>query len=327
MAEIDRSRIFLGCRALGYISTHVPLIARFIKRRKETLLVTSVGKWFHTYGCNHFSLLSVSGAHPGPITCLAGDTYHIYTASECDIYAWRRGSELKHTYKGHKAPVHTILPFGTLLISIDEDSLLKVWYIKEEEEHLEVVFNNDTFRITTMVHPNTYLNKILLGSEQGSMQLWNIKSAKLVYTFKGWKSSVTVLEQAPAIDVVAIGLASGKIILHNLKVDKTVMEFTQDWGLVTSISFRTDGHPIMVTGSTAGHLVMWNLEERRVASQLERAHDGAVAGAICLPSEPLMATNSGDNSIKLWIFDMPDGGARLLRIRYKNISNTTDLLM
>lgn len=45
--------------------------------------------------------------------------------------------------------------------------------------------------------------------------------------------------QAPAVDVVAVGLQNGKIVLHNLKYDKTVMSFMQDWGAVTSISFRT----------------------------------------------------------------------------------------
>jgi WD40 repeat protein len=44
------------------------------------------------------------------------------------------------------------------------------------------------------------------------------------------------------------------------------MEFMQDSGLVTTISFRTDGNPIMATGSTVGHVVFWNLEERRVSS-------------------------------------------------------------
>ena len=45
--------------------------------------------------------------------------------------------------------------------------------------------------------------------------------------------------QAPAVDVLAIGLADGRIILHNLKHDKTVMDFKQDWGEVTALSFRT----------------------------------------------------------------------------------------
>ena len=38
-----------------------------------------------------------------------------------------------------------------------------------------------------------------------------------IYTDTGWGSGVTILEQAPAIDVLAIGLESGEIYLHNLK--------------------------------------------------------------------------------------------------------------
>lgn len=71
-----------------------------------------------------------------------------------------------------------------------------------------------------------------------------------VYNFfiLGWNAGISCIEQAPAIDVVAVGLVNGKIILHNLKFDESIMEFEQDWGLVTSISFRSDGHPIMATG-------------------------------------------------------------------------------
>lgn len=310
-----KSRIFTGTRVLGYVSTHVPLVSRFIKRRGETLFVTSVGKWFHTYGCDKFRLLSVSGEHPGPITCMSGDSYHIYTASENNIYAWRRGCELKHTYTGHTAPVHSIFPFGIHLVSIDEDNILKIFDIKEESEFLELAFDDKQFKITTLCHPPTYLNKILLGSQQGQMQLWNLRTSKLVYTFPGWDAAITVIEPAPAVDVVAVALANGKIILHNLKYDKTVVEFQHDWGVVTSLSFRLDGVPVMVTGSSDGHIVLWDLEEQRVLSQVESAHSAAIAGLQCLMSEPLMITNSSDNSLKLWIFDMPDGGARLLKKR------------
>lgn len=316
MSEGKRSStIFTGTRVLGYVSTHVPFVARFIKRRGETLLCTSVGKWFHTYGCDKFRLLSVSGEHPGPITCMCGDSYHVYTASENNIYAWRRGCELKHVYKGHEAPIHKLLPFGIHLISIDENNVLKIFDIKEETEFLDLRFEEEHFKITTICHPPTYLNKILLGSEQGQLQLWNIRTSKLVFTFKGWKSPVTVTEPAPAVDVVAIALENGKIILHNLRYDQVVMEFNHDWGKISSLSFRMDGVPIMVTGSTKGHLIMWDLEEKRVKSQIQSAHYASIAGLQCLPSEPLMVTNSQDNSLKMWIFDMPDGGARLLKRR------------
>ena len=40
----------------------------------------------------------------------------------------------------------------------------------------ELHFDPDQFCITSLVHPTTYLNKIVLGSRQGTLQLWNIRT-------------------------------------------------------------------------------------------------------------------------------------------------------
>ncbi|KAL0274929.1 UNVERIFIED_CONTAM: hypothetical protein PYX00_002946 [Menopon gallinae] len=309
------SKIFVRHKALGYVSNHVPVVTRYINRRRENILVTCVGKALHTYGSSHFKLLSVSDLHPEDITCTAGDTYLVYSAAGKTIYAWRRGTELKHKYEGHKYTVKLLLPFGNHLVSVDESSHLKVWDIKNESVHSELDFQNELFRISAIMHPHTYENKILLGSDQGYLQLWNLMTSKMIYSFQGWDSGVTVLEQSPALDIVGIGLKNGRIILHNLKYDEVVMEFQQDWGIVTSLTFRVDGPPILITGSTYGHLVFWNLDEKKVFAQIKHAHQKEVTGLKCFPSEPLMVSSSPDNSLKLWIFDMPDGGARLLRLR------------
>ena len=55
----------------------------------------------------------------------------------------------------------------------------------------------------------------------------------------------------------------------------------------------------MATGSTQGHIVLWDLEERKLQSQMRESHNGAVTGMKCLPSEPLMVTSSSDNSLKV----------------------------
>jgi len=44
------------------------------------------------------------------------------------------------------------------------------------ELYLEMEFNAKNFYVTCLMHPSTYLNKILLCSRQGQMQLWNIKT-------------------------------------------------------------------------------------------------------------------------------------------------------
>ena len=195
-----------------------------------------------------------------------------------------------------------MLPFGPHLIAVDETNLLKVWDIKAEEVSSELNFNAASFEISALIHPVTYINKILLGSVQGSMQLWNLKTAKQVYTFDGWESPITILEQAPAIDVVAVGLASGEIILHNLKFDESIVKFNQEWGPITALCFRTDGAPIMITGSTQGHLAIWDLEKKALLQQHRNAHRGAVTGLKSISSEPLIVTSSVDNSLRvIWL--------------------------
>jgi U3 small nucleolar RNA-associated protein 21 len=92
------------------------------------------------------------------------------------------------------------------------------------------------------------------------------------------------------------------------------MSFLQEWGPVKSLTFRTDGNPIMITGSPLGHMTVWNLEEKRLIAQIREAHSSSVDGMQSLQLEPLMVTSSADNSIKVWIFDMSDGSARLLRL-------------
>ncbi|CAL1290506.1 unnamed protein product [Larinioides sclopetarius] len=310
---IKSSKIFVGYRALGFVCNHVPLSLRYINRRNENLVVTAVGKSFHTYGCSKLDLLSVSGQHPEEISCLTSDAYLVFTACENVIYAWRRGTELKHVYKGPKENVLLLLPFGPHLIAVYEDSTLIVWDIKAEEITVEIPFTN--ISISAIVHPSTYLNKVLLGSRQGCLQLWNLRTNKLIYTFDGWGSPVIVLEQAPAVNVVAVGLECGDIYIHNLKFDETLMKFSQDWGAVTGLSFRTDGPPIMASTSTMGHIAVWDLEKKRLHSEIREAHKGGISGLKFLPNEPLLITSSSDNSIKIWIFDLPDDGGRLLRLR------------
>lgn len=156
--------------------------------------------------------------------------------------------------------------------------------------------------------------------------------------------SICCIEQSPACDVVALGFNSGDILLLNLKLDCILFSFKHlEGGLVTSISFRTDvssdRFPYMVTSSEAGRLHIWNLggggygvgdndddsdEEssgaagaagRRLQSTLEDAHRSRISRVSFIHGEPIMVSASLDNSIKVWIFDSPDGSARLLKLR------------
>lgn len=124
------------------------------------------------------------------------------------------------SYTGPEAAITHLLVFGPQLLAVDESNTFYVWDIDSEELQMTVPFGADkdaTFVISTMLHPATYINKVLFGSRSGALQLWNIAKQKLIYSFTGFDSAVTKLVQAPALHIVAIGHASGLIALHHLK--------------------------------------------------------------------------------------------------------------
>ena len=218
-------------------------------------------------------------------------------------------------------------------------------------------------KITSIVHPATYVNKFVVGFSNGQLELWNFHSKKLLYTFKSHLAclgsqqdedavdsanttpipSVTCMEQSPACDVIAVGFSNGRIVLLNLKLDRALFSFSQTGGAVTSLSFRTDGGsekcPYLASASADGRIHIWNLGtnssragadeddisaadklrvrlDRKLQSTLEEAHCGAISKVEFVYGEPiLISAGAEDNSLKVWIFDAPDGTARLLRSR------------
>lgn len=65
------------------------------------------------------------------------------------------------------------------------------------------------FTPTCLAHPDTYLNKVVVGSEEGRLQLWNFSTRRMLFEFAGWGVPVRCIAPSPALDVVGVGLADG----------------------------------------------------------------------------------------------------------------------
>ncbi|KAM8828910.1 WD repeat-containing protein 36 [Spinachia spinachia] len=309
------SSLFSGFRVLGLYSNHVPHALRYHKKHREFYVVTPVGPCFHTYNVNRLGIVAVSNSLSDDISCVAADRMLVFAAAGRLISAFARNKEVVKCYHGHEQEVRVLLPFGDQLVSADGGGDVIVWDVQEGDIYLRLQFDPATFDVSAMMHPSTYLNKVLLGSSQGALQLWNIKTSKLLFTFPGWSAGVTVLQQSPAVDVVGVGTATGRIVIHNIRLDETLMSFTQEWGPISSLAFRTDGPPIVASGSPQGHIAFWDLERQQLLTQHRHAHRTAVAAVTFLHGEPLLITNGADNAIKVWIFDHEGGPPRLLRSR------------
>ena len=180
------------------------------------------------------------------------------------------------------------------------------------------------FLPTAVCHPDTYLNKILLGAADGRLCLLNVKTGSVIHVFEpdamGNRSgaSVTCLENSPALDTVAVGLSDGRVVVHNVRHDVKVVDFGHDGSgkPVRSCAFSTgQGEPVLAVAGDSGTVSVWSLEKRRLRTLVTGAHDGAATSAHFFSGSPILMTGGADNAVKQWIFDNRDGSARLLKFR------------
>ncbi|KAI4348100.1 hypothetical protein L6164_008861 [Bauhinia variegata] len=308
--------IFEPHRAIGYITSSVPFSVQ--RLGTETFVTVSVGKAFQIYNCAKLNLVLIGPQLPKKIRALASYRDYTFAAYGNDIAVFRRAHQVA-TWSRHNAKVNLLLLFGEHILSVDVDGNMFIWAFKGIDKNLAPyghIMLDEKFTPSCIMHPDTYLNKVLIGSEEGAMQLWNISTKKKIYEFKGWNSSVSSCVSSPALDVVAVGCADGRIHVHNIRYDEELVTFTHSTrGSVTALSFRTDGQPLLASGGSSGVISIWNLEKKRLQSVIKEAHDSSITSLHFFANEPVLISASADNSIKMWIFDTSDGDPRLLRFR------------
>ncbi|CAG8441205.1 6972_t:CDS:10 [Diversispora eburnea] len=318
-----QTRIFQPFRAIGYVTNEIPFD---IQARGQVFFITTcVGNSFHVYDCAKLGLKCVGTKTDKPITALASFGDFTYVACSQDLIVYEKNRENSRYFAGSRGSIFSIVIFGNWLIALCEnDNKFIVWDHITRELEAEISFDND-FTVTTMIHPSTYLNKILVGSREGTMQIWNVVSKKLKYSFSSFGSPITFLTQSPVVDVVAIGLLDGRIILHNIKLDELLISYKQE-GRVTSISFRTDEHHIMASSNMYGDIALWDLDKQRLSHIMKGAHEGLIPSIKFLNGQPILVTSGADNSVKEWIFDsLDEAEPRLLKSRSGHHASPTQI--
>uniref|UniRef100_A0A383VCR0 Small-subunit processome Utp21 domain-containing protein n=1 Tax=Tetradesmus obliquus TaxID=3088 RepID=A0A383VCR0_TETOB len=328
--------LFKPFRALGYITEDVPFAVQ--RRGKETYAVVSVGRTWQIYNTSKLTLVMVGPQLPRAVVALATKGDLTFAATGAAIHEAKR-MHATGVYAGHRAAVLQMLVLGDNLLSLGKDRQLLVWKIGQYDAPEAVIDLGADFEPSCMAHPDTYINKVVIGGTDGSLQMWNFKTQQLVHSFKSWGSPVRCLAASPALDVMAVGLADGRAILHNLRYDEQVMvlhnaaaagtgaaRFLQGTAAanaaaassaaVTCLSFRTgQGLPLLAVGGSAGLIALWNLEGRCLHHVIRDAHDRPLLGLHFFAGEPLLMSSAGDNSIKQWVLDGTDAVPRLLKFR------------
>jgi U3 small nucleolar RNA-associated protein 21 len=229
-------------------------------------------------------------------------------------------------------PVKQVLIFGTWIVGCCR-TRIEVWKSTTYEHYTtlhptaaQMGGHELTGGVTNMP---TYLNKIFAGRKDGSIEIWNVSSAKLIYTILPPAANcgaVTCLQPTPALSLLSVAYSKGPLIIHDILTDRTVIQLNggSSRSTITSISFRTDDlgagedgtkPGVMATaGPENGDVTFWDLNKGgRVMGILRGAHNppfrssavvgGGVSKVEFLQGQPVILTSGLDNSLKSWIFD------------------------
>lgn len=150
--------------------------------------------------------------------------------------------------------------------------------------------------------------RMVTGSRDKLVRIWESHTGKLLFTFEGHKDKVTSVALAEKEDWVASGSVDGTVRVWNIKSGGLLRHFKDHRGPVQAVAFsppRRDGRldrEIMVASGSDDHKVrIWEVESEKLLHTLDHGSQVSAVGFTTEDSgDRLVSASSGWGSIRFW---------------------------
>ncbi|KAF7457590.1 WD domain, G-beta repeat-containing protein [Cryptosporidium felis] len=333
--QANSSNLLVPLHSIGFVTDDVPFVLE--KIGDEYFIVVGTGHYYQVYDLDQLRIRYISQRLEDKIDHLAARYETVYVSMGNKIEGHNRHEKTFETE--HKSKVKGMIVLGELLISWDKE-VVAVNYLNSEEHSIKIRPEMDTSEvIVSVLHPITYLNKILVVTSKGC-ELWNINTQKMIHRFGSIRETLSStrrmeeklggtegIEITTAVstshpDVVGIGTQNGVIYTLDIANDIILLslEHRPEQGGVKSISFCSD-KSILVSGCENGDLVLWDLEDVRVLSVLDSVHESEVVKVQFVPGVMMFVTSGCDNALIEFVIDNQNSPPRELRSRRGHLSS------
>ncbi|GBG25514.1 Angio-associated migratory cell protein [Hondaea fermentalgiana] len=203
-------------------------------------------------------------------------------------------------------------PSGNVLMGGSEDATIWVWDLTQGPSFgqcLGVLAGHEGSVTCGLFTPNG--KRIVTGSLDGTVRLWDPKTWTCAHTFAGheWhQGGVVSLVCHPSQPMIAAGGVDGTVRLARLETRKIVASFQHDApkagaageeevGSVESVDF-SDTLPFVASGATDGTVKIWDLNTQTCRQVLR--HEDAVVRVRFVPGSPTLISCSADGTTRMW---------------------------
>lgn len=283
---------------------------------ESSYLSLPLGRGFLTYKLENLKIRYIGCQLDHTVNAVESYKDLILVAAGKTVSAFHKVRLVK-VYLGSEASINEILVFGQYLVALNFAGEVKVWDCESAELLTTIPLPGKGIHL---LHPPTYLNKVLVSMKKGRLVLLNVKTGVKIYDFpnigKNLTGEISALENAVALDIVAIGLDTGKIVFGNVLKDEVLFTFDQTEP-VTSLSVCSmPGFDILASVGTSGYLNIWDLKNKKIQARIRAHNNLPITKVMFVPNESLILTSSSaDNSIKQWVFDFENPEPRIHKKR------------
>ena len=140
--------------------------------------------------------------------------------------------------------------------------------------------------------------RIVSGSDDKTVKLWNLNEGKEIRSFKGHSDWVYAVAISPNGEIVVSGSKDKTVKVWNLKNGKELLNLKGHKGLINSVAISADNQNI-ASGSYDNTIKIWNLKTGQLLRTLT-GHSGPVLSVAFSPNNRTIVSSSVDKTVKVW---------------------------
>ncbi|MFX0171570.1 MAG: hypothetical protein ACFE9L_06600 [Candidatus Hodarchaeota archaeon] len=206
--------------------------------------------------------------------------------------------EVMHNFTGHTSSIWS-LEFsadGSYLASGSGDSTVRIWDL--DSSTLRYIFTCHTDSVKSIAfHPNDTL--LVTGSYDESIILWDLITGSFDSIISNNTADILSLTFNLQGTELVSGSQDNQIAfwdMDNIGSETSQRLVLEDW--VRALDYSFDGY-YLASGLQNGKIKIWDNTSRKLVANLT-GHTQSIRNLDFHPSEPILASASGDQTVKLW---------------------------
>ena len=284
--------------------------------------MTPVDKRYVLYDIQNLHIVRASPVMSSDITAfvISGSMEYV-GLQDGTVHAFLCGSPMWSGIHSDSVPIiFVLISKDSELITIARDNSVCVWTAREGSVCRRFVLDADAKYVSSGIG---FTGELLVGTASGDLEIWDMQAGVCGYCERAnaCGGAITTIATCPySADVIALGTSQGTVILYHLSDKVELMKFDHsDKAALCSLSFGHETTNLLVSATTSGSVVVWDLNEGMFRCFLQKPSESmgndtvGPAYAQFLGEEPIIVTAGADNSIRVYQFDETDLQGSIIR--------------